>query len=215
MGVAETYTPELRGYVRELFHDEDSILALIRDQTRAEGMPSIEVGQDEGRFLSVMAEAVGARRALEIGTLAGYSAVWIARALPSGGRLVTLEREPRHAEVARKLLERAGLADRVEVVVGDAASVLPTLAGSEPFDLVFIDADKAGYPDYLDWAIRLGRRGTAILAHNVFLGGDVVTADGSPEAERVREFNRRLADDPRLAATLVPLRDGMSLAIVR
>jgi predicted O-methyltransferase YrrM len=214
MAVADIYTPELRDYVAELYADRDKGLEGILASQSAAGLPSIEVGQDEGRFLGVIAAAVGARRALEIGTLAGYSGIWIARALPASGQLITLELDPERAALARRHFEQAGVGDKVTVMSGRALDVLPTLADGEPFDLTFIDADKDAYPDYLEWAIRLSRPGAAILAHNVFYSGEVVAPNGSTSSQAVRAFNQRLADDPRLHSTLVPLRDGMSLAIV-
>lgn len=206
---------QLKAYVADLFAAEDEVLRGIGESAAAAGLPAIAIGPEEGRFLQLAAAAVGAHRALEIGTLAGYSGVWIARALPPGGRLLTLEMQPSTAEVARRNFALAGLADRVEVRVGPALDTLPTLVTEPPFDLVFIDADKESYPHYLDWALRLTRPGAAILAHNVYLGGDVVRSDGSARIDAVRAFNRRLAEDPRLVSTLVPLRDGMSFSIVR
>jgi predicted O-methyltransferase YrrM len=215
MAVAEIYTPELRDYVAQLYRGRDDGLAEVLEAQEAAGLPSIEVGADEGRFLGVVAAAVGARRALEIGTLAGYSGIWIARALPPGGRLISLELEADRAELARRNFERAGVGEKVTVLTGRALDVLPTLADAEPFDFTFIDADKDAYPAYLDWAVRLSRPGAAILAHNVFYSGEVAETDGSAAAQAVRAFNDRLATDPRLISTLVPLRDGMSFAVVR
>ncbi len=213
--MSDEYSPAVQSYARALFMPEDEILAGIGPAAAAEGLPAISIGPEEGRFLQVVATATGARRALEIGTLAGYSGVWIARALGPGGRLVTLEYDPHHAAVARRTFDRAGLADRVEIRLGAALDLLPALAGEAPFDLVFIDADKESYPEYLDWALKLTRPGAAILAHNVYLHGGIATPDGSPRNAGMRAFNQRLAEDPRLDATLVPLRDGMALAVVR
>lgn len=213
--MSDDYTPAVQTYSRGLFAPEDEALTGIGPAATAAGLPAISIGPEEGRFLQVVAAAVGARRALEIGTLAGYSGVWIARALGPEGRLVTLEFDPHHAAVAAQNFERAGLADQVEIHIGAALDLLPALASEPPFDLVFIDADKESYPEYLDWALKLCRPGAAILAHNVYLGGSIATADGSPRNTAVRAFNQRLSDDPRLDAMLVPLRDGMSLAVVR
>jgi len=210
----EGYNPDVQSYVRDLFAAEDDILRGIGPAAAAAGLPPISIGPEEGRFLQVVAAAIGARRALEIGTLAGYSGVWIARALGPEGKLITLDNNARHAEVAARTFERAGLAGRVEVRVGGALDLLPALAGEPPFDLVFVDADKESYPAYLDWSLKLTRPGAAILAHNVYLHGDIVVPDGTARVAGMREFNRRLAEDPRLQSTLVPLRDGMALAIV-
>jgi predicted O-methyltransferase YrrM len=199
-------------YVDSLFDDEDEALAGILTRMESEGLPLISIGAPEGRFLKLMAEMVGASRALEIGTLAGYSGLWIVRGMRPDGRLITLESNPRHARIARSEFERAGEARRVEVREGSAIEVLPTLESEGPFDLVFIDADKERYPEYLDWAIRLTRPGAVILAHNAYLDGAIVADDGSQRVSAVRAFNRRLATDPFLASTIVPLRDGMSLS---
>jgi caffeoyl-CoA O-methyltransferase len=211
----EYYPEAVRPYVRELFAVEDEALRSISPAAQAAGLPSISVGPEEGRFLQLIGTAIGARRALEIGTLAGYSGVWIARGLAQDGMLVTIEADTRHAEVARESFARAGLAARSDVRVGKALDVLPTLQSEAPFDLVFIDAEKDEYPDYLDWVMRLTRPGSAIVAHNVFRQGQVAQPSDDPQVEGIREFNRRLADDSRLESTLIPLRDGMSLSIVR
>ncbi len=211
----ENYTPEVKTYVQELFAAEDQVLEHVGEVAAEAGLPGIAVGPLEGRFLQVVAAAVGARRALEIGTLAGYSGIWIARGLGEDGQLVTLESDPRNAEVARENFRAAGLAERVEVRLGPALETLPELLADAPFGLVFIDADKESYPAYLDWALRLTRPGAAILAHNVYAHGDIVRSNGGERVAARREFNRRLAEDPRLASILVPLRDGLSLSIVR
>lgn len=216
MSEPDNYYPQpVREYVRSLYATEDDVLRGIGPSATAAGVPSIAIGPDEGRFLQLIGLAIGARRALEIGTLAGYSGVWIARGLAPDGLLVTVEADPRHAEVAGETFRRAGLASRTDIRVGPALQVLPTLASEPPFDLVFIDAAKDEYPDYLDWALKLTRPGAVIAAHNVFRRGEVVAPSTDPLVESTREFNRRLADDPRLASTLLPLRDGLSFSIVR
>ncbi|OFW53228.1 MAG: methyltransferase [Actinobacteria bacterium RBG_16_67_10] len=206
----------------ELFDLDDDALRATVAATAAAGMPQIQVSATLGRFLNVQARAIGARRILEIGTLAGYSSIWLARALPRDGRLITLERDPRHAQVARANLARAGLDALVEVRVGPAAESLAALVadGVEPFDMVFIDADKEGYPDYLEWSLRLSRPGTLIVADNVVRGGAIIDA-ASPDSrvQGIRRFNAALARDPRLAATIVQTvgakgYDGMAFAVV-
>src|SRR5579884_1659872 len=178
-------------------HDVDEFLngALIGDDpalwaaleaSNAAGLPPIAVSAQQGKFLFLLASAMRARRILEIGTLGGFSTIWLARGAGPEGRVVTLEYEPKHAEVARTNLERAGLADRVEVIVGAALDTLPTLTGG-PFDLVFIDADKENYPEYLEWAVRLARPGSVIVVDNVIREGGVLagtTADGAAQAVR-------------------------------
>lgn len=186
----------------------------------ASGLPSIDVSALQGRLLQLLARMAGARRILEIGTLGGYSTIWLARALPPDGRLVTLEREPAHAAVAMANLARAGLADRVEVRVGAALDLLPGVAEIAPFDFVFIDADKGNNAEYLDWALRLARPGTAIVCDNVIRGGRV--ADDASDARDVvgtRRMFDRLAAEPRLAATAIQTVgakgwDGFALAVV-
>ena len=174
------------------------------------------VAPNQGKLLHLLARMQGARSILELGTLAGYSTIWLARALPEDGRLVTIEADPRLAEVARGNLERAGVAERVEVRVGQAADVLPELDG--PFDLIFIDADKASNPEYLDWALRLSRPGTAIVADNVVRGGAVLSGT-DPSAAGVRNFLEMLATEPRVSATAIQTVgakgwDGFVLALV-
>ncbi len=184
----------------------------------ADGLPPHEVSPPQGMLLELLARATGARRILEIGTLGGYSTIFLARALPPGGRLVTLELEAGYAERARANLERAGLAEAVEVIAGPALDTLPTLAG--PFDLVFIDADKRSNPDYLRWAIALCRPGTLIVADNVIRGGAVVEPDDSdPSVQGVRAFLEALACEPRVRATAIQTvgvkgHDGFALAVV-
>jgi predicted O-methyltransferase YrrM/quinol monooxygenase YgiN len=193
-------------YLEDLFTPPDPVLRATLDSITAAGLPQIQVSATQGKLLQVIARSMGARRILEIGTLAGYSAIWLATALPSDGRLITIELDPKHADVARANLSRAGLADRVDVRVGRAIDILPQLAaeGAGPFDLTFIDADKAGYTGYLDWAIRLSRRGGLIIADNVIRDGAVTGADtGDEMVDGVRRFNAALAADPRVSATAV------------
>ena len=202
-------------YIGELFAREDDVLLSLREEADRSGLPPIHVAAQTGHLLQLLIAASGARRVLEIGTLGGYSAIWMARALPPDGRILSLEIEPRHAEFARRWLERARVADRVEVRVGRAVELLPALDG-EKFDLVFIDADKEPMPTYLDWAMRLTRPGGFIVGDNALRGGRVVDPEARDAAtEGVREFNRRLATDPRLAATLLPVGDGVGVAVVR
>src|SRR3712207_906608 len=207
-------------YVEQLFAPQDAALeAAVRESKRA-GLPEIHVSPNEGRLLQLLAELVGARRILEIGTLGGYSAIHFGRALPEDGLLISLELDEHHAEVARQNIERAGLAERVEIRVGDARELLARLAegGEGPFDLVFIDADKGGYPEYLEWALRLSRPGSLILGDNTIWGGAIIDPqDDSTRA--INEFNERVARDPRLSAIILPLLrecvDGRAIARVQ
>jgi predicted O-methyltransferase YrrM len=187
-------------YITDLLVPSDAALeAALRDSADA-GMPAIAVSPNQGKLLMFMAQMLGARSILEIGTLGGYSTIWLARGLRSGGRLTTLEADPKHAEVARRNIARAGLADAVEVRLGRAIDTLPALEG--PFDLIFIDADKVSYPEYLEWAIRLSRAGSVIIADNVVRKGAVIDPDSSDQnVQGVRRFNELLAKDTRVTAT--------------
>ena len=209
-------------YIIDLFHSADEALEAAQASGAAAGLPDIAVTPVHGRFLHLLARLVGARSILEIGTLGGYSTIWLARALPQDGRLVTLEYSPLHAEVARSNVARAGLAGKVDVIVGKAADSLQQLAasGSGPFDFIFIDADKPGYADYLDWSLRLSRPGTLIVADNVVRQGQIVAPDGDDNVRGIREFNRKLAAEPRVDATILQTvgskgYDGLAIAIVK
>jgi predicted O-methyltransferase YrrM/quinol monooxygenase YgiN len=193
-------------YLEELFTPADAALASTLASTSAAGLPEIQVSATQGKLLHVLARAMGARRILEIGTLAGYSAIWLARALPADGRLVTIELDPKHASVAGANVAAAGLADRVDIRVGAAIDVLPRLLGEGigPFDFTFMDADKVGYASYLDWAIRLSRPGSLIIADNVIRDGAITeTGTGDEAVDGIRQFNAALAADARVSATAV------------
>jgi predicted O-methyltransferase YrrM len=201
-------------YLAALFAPEDATLLALREEADRSGLPPIAISPDEGRLLQVLLRAVGARRVLEVGTLGGYSAIWMARALPPDGSVLTLEIEPSHAEFARRHLARAGVADRVEVRVGRALDLLPALDG-ERFDAVFLDADKEPLPTYFDWALRLLRPGGLLIADNALWGGRVLDERVDDDATRaVREFNRRLATDPRVTGIVVPTHDGVGIGVV-
>jgi predicted O-methyltransferase YrrM len=210
-------------YIDDLFVPEDAALASTLASIEASGLPAIQVSAGQGKFLYLLARLVGARRILELGTLAGYSTIWLARALPADGRLLTLEFSAQHAAVARENLERAGFSDRVEVIVGPALQTLAALvARHEPaFDLVFIDADKINYRAYLDWALSLTRSGSLIIADNVVRGGAVLAPPPEDEmAVAARDFNLALAAEPRVEAIVLQQvgrkgHDGMALARVR
>ena len=219
-------------------HD-DALARAVADQ-HAAGMPAIEVAPTNGKLLNLLARAIGARRVLEIGTLGGYSTIWLARGVAEGGTVVTIEAEPAHAAVARASIDRAGVGDRVDIRVGRAADILPTLAVAaqhdqhdhpdhpdqpdhpdhHPFDLVFIDADKESNPTYLDWAARLGRPGTLVIVDNVVRAGRITDPhDTSPQVEGVRAGLAMLRDDPRFEATALQTLDakgwdGIALALV-
>lgn len=209
-------------YLSDTLVPADPALDQALADSGAAGLPEIAVAPNQGRMLELLARMSGARRILEIGTLGGYSTIWLGRALPADGHLVTLEYDPKHAEVARRNIARAGLAERVEVRVGAALDTLPELVaeGAGPFDLVFIDADKDNYPGYLDWSLKLSRPGTVIVGDNVVRNGAVTDPD-SPDARvrGVRAFLDKVSADPRLDATAVQTvgvkgYDGFALAIV-
>ncbi len=210
----------LDAYLTDVLVGTDRTLdAAVADQEAA-GLPAIEVAPVNGKFLHLLARMSGARRILEIGTLGAYSTIWLARALAEGGTVLTIEAEPRNAAVARQNLERAGVADRVEVREGRAADVLPTLAGEEPFDFVFIDADKESNTIYLDWAARLGRPGTVVVVDNIGRSGRVADPDDEdPQVRGVRRGLEMLGTDPRFDATALQTLDrkgwdGVALALI-
>jgi len=209
-------------YVEELFVRPDPALAQGLADAAAEGLPAIAVSPNEGKLLHLLARLVQPERILEIGTLGGYSTAWLARALRPGGRLVTLELDRHHADVARRNLARAGVGDAVEVREGPAAASLRAMiaAGEAPFDVVFIDADKESYPEYLDLSLQLVRPGALILADNVVRNGRVLDpAHPDPLVQGIRAFNARLAAHPRLDSIILPIfrdqLDGLSISIVR
>lgn len=202
----------LERYVTELFATEDPILAKIRARHAAEHLPSINVSPEEGKLLHLLLLTIGAKRVLEIGSLGGYSGVWLARALPPNGKLTTIEKDPGHARIAREAFVSAGLERRVELLEGSALDILPTL---EPgFDAVFIDADKEPLPRYFDWGMRLLRPGGLLLCDNAFFHGAAIDPnDRSGPALGVRAFNQLAASDPRLVATIIPVRDGLVIGL--
>lgn len=206
---------DVGAYLAGLFGREDDVLLALREEADRTGLPPISISPDMGRLLQVLLVAVGARRVLEVGTLGGYSGIWMSRALPPNGRLLTLEIDPVHAEFASRYFVRAGVADRTEIRVGRALDILPALDG-ERFDAVFLDADKEPLPTYLDWALRLVRPGGLIIADNALWGGRVLDDRTEDETTRaVREFNRRFATDPRLLGIVVPTHDGVAIGVVR
>jgi len=209
-------------YIEDLFVPPDPSLEQGLADAAAAGLPDIAVSPNEGKLLHLLARLVRPTRILEVGTLGGYSTTWLARALEPGGRLVTLELEGHHAEVARRNLARSGVGDRVEIRVGPAAAALRAMvaAAERPFDVVFIDADKESYPEYLELSLELSRAGTVILADNVIRGGRVLDGRSTdPRVQGVRAFNTRLASHPRLDSIVLPIArehlDGLSISIVR
>jgi predicted O-methyltransferase YrrM len=213
---------EVDNYICKLLVPGDAALdAALRDSAAA-GLPTIQVSPSHGKMLHLLAKAIGARRILEIGTLGGYSSIWLGRALPPSGKLITLEAAARHAEVARANIARAGLDGVVEVRLGKALDSLAKIAEekSGPFDLIFIDADKPSYPDYLAWALKLSRKGTLLIADNVVREGHVADPNCQDAMVRgVRRFNELLAAEPRASATIVQTvgakeYDGFAMAVI-
>ena len=209
-------------YITDHLVPPDASLDAALHDSREAGLPAINVSPPQGKLLMLLAQLRGARNILEIGTLGGYSTIWLARALPAEGRLVTLEFDPKHAEVARKNLARAGLSKGVEVIVGPALETLPKLeaAGRGPFDMFFIDADKPSNPDYFAWALRLSRPGSIIIVDNVVREGAILDpANADPRIQGTRRFYDVLAAEKRVTATVIQTvgskgYDGFAMAVV-
>ena len=209
-------------YIDDLFARQDEALTAAVADSRAAGLPDIQISAGQGKLLYLLARMIGARRILELGTLGGYSTLWLARGLARDGKLVTLEYEPRHARVAAANIARAGLADRVEVVVGPALETLPGVIerADAPFDLVFIDADKVNYPNYFAQIMRGVRSGSVLLADNVIRDGKVLAPGDDVSALAARDFNALLAADDRLEAIVLQQvgikgHDGLAVARVK
>lgn len=221
--MSEERWTEVDRYVESSVAPQDPALDAAVAASEAAGLPSIQVTVAQGKLLHLLARAIGARRILELGTLGGYSAIWLARALPPDGRLVTLELSPEHAAVALANLKRAGLDAVAEIRVGPARQTLEAMVekGEGPFDLVFIDADKAGYPEYFTLAMRLVRPGSVLVADNVVRDGAVADAASSdPSVRGMRLMLERMAAEPRLDATVIQTvggkgYDGFALGVVR
>ncbi len=218
--MTEKPTPQdVDAFLNSTLIGDDPALSAATEASNAAGLPQIAVSAQQGKFLSLLAGAVRARRILEIGTLGGFSTIWLARGAGPKGRVVTLEYEPKHAEVARANLQRAGLAGRVEVMVGAALDTLPTLDG-EPFDLVFIDADKENYPAYLQWAIRLTRPGSVIVVDNVIRDGQILQPHSDDAQVRAtRQTLQMMGDHAKLDTAVLQTVgakrwDGFALALV-
>ncbi len=220
--MTQTTWAAVDGYITETLVAQDAALDAALGASVAAGLPPHNVSPPQGKMLELFARMQGARRVLEVGTLGGYSTIWLARALPAGGRLLTLELDPKHAEVARANVSHAGLQDVVEIRVGRAIDSLAELraANEAPFDLVFIDADKPSNPDYFLAALALSRVGTLIVVDNVIREGAVIDADSAdPNVRGVRRLNEILAAEPRVRATAIQTvgskgYDGFTMALV-
>lgn len=202
----------LNTYVNHLFAREDDALRRIQQGTRNQDMPTISVQPFDGKLLQMLVWALNARKVVEIGTLAGYSGTWLARALPADGRLYTLEKSSKHAAVARQHFADAGVSDRVELLEGDAQTSLDKLSAQGPFDFVFIDADKPGYPGYLEWTAANLRPGGMFAAHNAFSHGRVLAPD-TDNSRAIAAFNQLVADHPQFESTIIGMGDGMTIGI--
>ena len=206
-------------FAESLLAGDEALEAALAANAAAD-LPSIDVSPLQGQLLYLLARMIGARRVLEIGTLGGYSTICMAKAVGEGGRVVTLEAEPEHADVARRNIARAGFADIVDLRLGFALDTLPTLAGEAPFDLIFIDADKPSMPDYLTWALRLSRIGTVIVGDNVVQDGEVTdAASNDPSVQGVQRYLKMIGDNPRLSGTALQTVgrkgwDGLAIALV-
>lgn len=208
---------EVDQYLNQTVVKPDDALRAAVGNTRDAGMPAIEVTAGQGKFLMLLARIQGARRVLEIGTLGGFSTIWLARGLPDDGTVDTCEYEPAHAQVARRNLDAAGVGHKVTIHVGAALHTLPTLTG--PYDLFFIDADKANNPSYLEWAVKLARPGAVIVLDNVVRGGAVLDGGGDEDVLGIRRALDILGNHPRLDATALQTVgskdwDGLAVAVV-
>lgn len=210
-------------YIGDKLHLSGDVFAKVLEANAAAGLPAIDVSPAQGKYLQLMVRITGAKRVLEIGTLGGYSTVWMAQALPESGQIVTLESEPLHAEVAKANFVRAGVADKVDLRLGMAADSLAALTAEEggPFDFIFIDADKPGNPVYLDWALKLSRRGTVIIADNVVRSGSIISnLSHDPSTKGVRALFDMVSGHPRLDVTALQTVgekgwDGFALMVVK
>jgi len=210
-------------YISQLFHDEDDCLKATEESIIQSGIPQISVSPNQGKFLHILAKLCNAKKILEMGTLGGYSTIWMARALPENGKLVTVEIDKKHADVAQQNFYRCGLAEKIEIRLGKAIDILPQLKaeGAGPFDMIFIDADKPPYTEYFKWALQLSRPGTLIIADNVIREGKVLLGEDPDEmVTGVKRFNKFLSQCNDVTATIFQTvgakeHDGMAIAIVK
>ncbi len=210
----QTY-PDLDTYKREVFAHEDDLLKNIMSDAAEQGIPRISVSPEAGQTLYLLAKTIGAKKILEFGALAGYSGIWLARALPEDGQFITLEIEPKHADVTRRNYEKAGLSDRTDVRLGDGTKLMKDAAQDGPFDLIFIDADKESYPKYLDFALKNTRPGGLIIADNANGHGHAHRALPEGDGRRgIQDYNRRVADHPKLISNIIPVGGWLAVSFV-
>jgi caffeoyl-CoA O-methyltransferase len=200
-------------YVEDIYRPEDPVLREIRERSIAEGLPAIAVGRFDGLHLEVLARATGALKAVEIGTLGGYSGVCLLRGMGPHGVLHTFEHSEKHARVARESFHKAGVGARAHIHVGPALATLPEIEGEAPFDMVFIDADKVSYPAYLGWAAEHLREGGVLLGDNAFAFGELHKPSADEGREALRKFNRELAQGGRFRATMLPTAEGLAMGV--
>jgi len=205
--------------IQQAFAPEDEGLRFALAAAREAGLPEIQISPVQGKLLQVLAAACNARAILEIGALGGYSGIWLARALPPGGRLITLDLNPEHAAVVQKSFARAGVSDRAEIRVGKALDLLPALVGEAPFDLIFIDADKQPYPQYLEWALRLSRPGSIIVADNSVRRGFQFPTAQDENTAGIIEYNRQIVSNPQVVSLAMAMdddyTDGFAISVVK
>ena len=210
---------QIEAAITQRFAAEDEGLQYALRAAKQAGLPGIQISPIQGKLLQLLAVACNAQKILEIGSLGGYSGIWLARALPSGGRFITLEINPTHANLVRNAFAKANVSDRAEVQVGRALDLLPKLESEAPFDLVFIDADKPPYPQYLDWALHLTRPGSIIVADNVIRSGKAFADPEDEGMAGIVEYNKRIASDPRLTSLDIAMdddyTDGFAISVVR
>ncbi|MYC15741.1 MAG: O-methyltransferase [Gemmatimonadetes bacterium] len=207
--------PDLDTYKREVFAREDDLLKNIMPDAAEQGIPRISVSSEAGQTLYLLARTIGAKKILEFGALAGYSGIWLARALPEDGQFITLEIEPKHADVTRRNYEKAGLSDRTDVRLGDGTKLMQDAVQDGPFDLIFIDADKESYPKYLDFALENTRPGGLIIADNANGHGHAHRALPEGDGRRgIQDYNRRVANHPRLISNIIPVGGWLAVSLV-
>ena len=206
---------ELYRYIVNTFAEEDDILKTAVADTEKNGMPLIQVSPDNGKFLQLLMKIIRAKKVLELGTLGGYSTIWMARGLPDDGKLITLEYEKKHAEVAMNNFKRAGLENKIEIILGPALESLDKLKGQK-FDFAFIDADKVNYPVYFEKILALMNKGGIITADNTLRKGEVINPNIEDEGTKaIQVFNKKVASDPRVESLLVPISDGVTVCLVK
>ncbi|MXZ09912.1 MAG: O-methyltransferase [Gemmatimonadetes bacterium] len=207
--------PDLDTYKREVFAREDDLLKNIMPDAAEQGIPRISVSSEAGQTLYLLARTIGAKKILEFGALAGYSGIWLARALPEDGQFITLEIEPKHADVTRRNYEKAGLSDRTDVRLGDGTKLMQDAVQDGPFDLIFIDADKESYPKYLDFALENTRPGGLIIADNANGHGHAHRALPEGDGRRgIQDYNRRVANHPQLISNIIPVGGWLAVSLV-